>query len=103
LRDFPVYDFQAYNNDVQLMTPDAELTAAKPTDEPKAPSPAAERMRRHRARRLKGLRCLIVELRETEVTSLISKGLLNQENRLDNHAVLAAFYKFLDRTLGRPA
>ena len=32
------------------------------------PSPAAERMRRHRERRRDGLRCLTIELRETEWT-----------------------------------
>ena len=34
--------------------------------EPTARSPAAERMRRHRERRRDGLRCLTIELRETE-------------------------------------
>ena len=43
-----------------------------------ARSPAAERMRLHRERRRRGLRCLVIELRETEVDALIRGGLLEQ-------------------------
>ena len=43
------------------------------------PTPAAERMRRHRQRRRDGLRCLMVELRETEIDALIGIGLLKAE------------------------
>ena len=64
------------------------------------PSPAAERMRRHRERRRDGLRCLMVELRETEIDALIKKGLLNNETRNDAGAVKEALYAFLDNTLG---
>jgi hypothetical protein len=32
---------------------------------------AAERMRRHRQRRRDGLRCLVIELRETEIDVLL--------------------------------
>jgi hypothetical protein len=42
-----------------------------------ARSPDAERMRRHRERRRDGLRCLVVELRETEIDVLVQRGLLN--------------------------
>jgi hypothetical protein len=63
------------------------------------PSSAALRMRRHRERRRDGLRCMTVELRETEVTALIRRGLLKGETRNDRSAVKAAFYQFLDRTL----
>jgi hypothetical protein len=64
-----------------------------------APSAAAFRMRRHRTRRRKALRCLTIELRETEITALIRKGLLNEDVRNDHRAVKRAFYGFLDRTL----
>jgi hypothetical protein len=47
------------------------MIAILPTTEPAAPSAAAERMRRHRQRRRDGLRCLIIELRETEIDVLI--------------------------------
>jgi hypothetical protein len=64
------------------------------------PSPAAERMRLHRERRRDGLRCLMIELRETEIDTLIRKGLLNNETRNDAGAVKEALYAFLDSTLG---
>ena len=35
-------------------------------------SPAASRMRRHRQRRRDGLRCLVIELRETEIDAFQS-------------------------------
>jgi hypothetical protein len=63
-------------------------------------SPAAERMRRHRQRRRDGLRCFMIELRETEIDALIRNGLLAAENRHDYDSVQSAFYAFLDRSLG---
>jgi hypothetical protein len=63
-------------------------------------SPAAARMRLHRERRRHGLRCLTIELRETEVDVLIAKGLLNSETRHDSHVVRQALYAHLDQTLG---
>ena len=63
------------------------------------PSPAAERMRLHRERRWDGLRCLIIELRETEIDALIRRGLLSSETRNDPGAVVDALYGFLDSTL----
>ena len=65
-------------------------------------SPAAERMRLHRERRRRGLRCLMIELRETDVDALICGGLLEHETRNDRSAVLKALYGHLNRTL-RPA
>ena len=63
-------------------------------------SPAAERMRRHRQRRRDGLRCLRVELRETEIDALIRMRLLKPETRNDARAVTAALYSYFDRALG---
>jgi hypothetical protein len=57
-------------------------------------------MRRHQERRRKGLRCLLIQLRETEIDALIRQGLLNPETRNNASAVRKAFYKFLDGTLG---
>jgi hypothetical protein len=64
------------------------------------PSPAAERMRRHRERRREGLRCLTVELRETEIDALVRRGLLDNEKRDHLGAIVNAVYAFLDSTLG---
>ena len=58
------------------------------------------RMRLHRARRSAGLRCLTLEVRETEIAALIRKGLLRPDSRQDNAAVRNAFYSLLDRHLG---
>ncbi len=63
-------------------------------------SSAAERMRRYRQRRRDGLRCLNIQLRETEIDTLIRKGLLKPEPRNDANAIIEAFYRFLDRALG---
>jgi hypothetical protein len=64
-----------------------------------AVSGAAVRMRRHRERRRDGLRCVTIELRETEISALIREGLLKEDAREDLRAVKTAFYGFLDRTL----
>jgi hypothetical protein len=56
-------------------------------------------MRRHRERRRDGLRCMTIELRETEIATLIRKGLLSNDARNDLNAARNAFYSFLDKTL----
>ena len=58
-------------------------------------SQSAERMRRHRQRQRDGLRCLTIELYETEVDALIQKGLLKPETRNDSFAVIEALYRHL--------
>ncbi len=71
-----------------------------PASPPIAYSAAAERMRAHRKRRQAGLRCLTIELRETEVTELIRRKLLEAGARHDANAVRTALYRHLDATLG---
>ena len=80
------------------MTNDSHLGQSNEGDAP-APSAAALRMRRHRERRKDGLRCMTIELRETEVTALVRKGFLKEDARNNRGAVMNAFYGFLDRTL----
>jgi hypothetical protein len=63
-------------------------------------SPAAERMRLHRERRRWGLRCMTIELRETEIDALIRKGMLKADARNDPGAVCKALYAHLESTLG---
>jgi hypothetical protein len=63
-------------------------------------SAAAERMRAHRERRRQGLRCLMIELRETEIDALIRKGLLKPETRNNPTVLREALYALLDGTLG---
>jgi hypothetical protein len=71
--------------------------------EPATYTAAAERMRRHRQRRRDGLRCLVIELRETEIDALISNGLLKPEMRNDTSAVIDALYAHLESTLDQPS
>ena len=59
-------------------------------------STAAERMRAHRQRRREGLRCLTIELRETEIDALIGK---KSVARNDEDAIRDALSSRLDRTL----
>jgi hypothetical protein len=75
--------------------------AGGPTPPPLARSAAAERMRACRERRRLGLRCLTVQLRETEVDVLIQKGLLEAVARNDPYAVRNALHAYLDRTLSK--
>jgi len=63
------------------------------------PSLAAERMRRHRQRQRNGLRCLLIELRATEIETHIRKRLLKRETRNDRNAIINALCAFFDRTL----
>ena len=79
---------------------DANAVASMSSAEFTARTAAAERMRRHRRRRRDGLRCLVIELRETEIDALIRNGLLAAENRQDYDSVQSALYAFLDRALG---
>ena len=64
------------------------------------PSPAAERMRLHRERRRQGLRCLMIEISETEIDAFVRMGLLKAEMRDDGEGLSIALYEHLNRTLG---
>jgi hypothetical protein len=56
-------------------------------------------MRAHRQRRREGLRCLTIELRETEIDALARKGFLKADARNDPNSIQMALYEFLERTL----
>jgi hypothetical protein len=71
-----------------------EMTTNQPTAKPR--SSAAERMRAHRQRRRDGLRCLTIELRETEIDVLIGR---KADARNDADAIRDALYAHLERTL----
>jgi hypothetical protein len=62
-------------------------------------SPAAMRMRRHRKRRSGGLRCLTIELRDSEIDMLICRALLKPEMRNSKNAIINALYAHFDQTL----
>ena len=77
----------------------AEIMLIPPPTKPMTRSAAAERMRLHRERRRQGLRCVTIELRETEIDALIRRGLLKAETRNDPIAICEALYRHLDRSL----
>jgi hypothetical protein len=62
-------------------------------------NPSAERMRRHRQRRRDGMRCVQLEVRETEIDELIHQKLLISEMRNDKQSVVDAFYQLFEHTL----
>jgi hypothetical protein len=59
-------------------------------------SAAAERMRAHRQRRRDGLRCLTIELRESEIDALVGKT-ADARNAAD--AIRDALYALLERVI----
>jgi hypothetical protein len=69
------------------------------TAEPIDRSPAAERMRAHRERKKSGMRCVIIELRETEIEALIRKGFLKSDGRNDKIEIADALYAYFDQEL----
>jgi hypothetical protein len=81
------------------MSDDPEMSIVPPTA-PITRSAAAERMRAHRERRREGLRCLTIQLRETEITELIRRKLLEADARNDLRAVRNALHRHLDASLG---
>jgi hypothetical protein len=83
----------------RLVTNRGQAITDAPKAESRALTPAAERMQRHRNRRNKKMRCLIIEIRETEIESLINNGLLSLETRNDMAAIRDALYSYLDQTL----
>jgi hypothetical protein len=53
-------------------------------------------MRRTRLRRLQGLRCVTIELREREMDALIRRKRLAPDDRVNLAAIRKALYGFLD-------
>jgi hypothetical protein len=57
---------------------------------------AAERMCLYRERRRRGLSCIKVQLRRSEVDALIACGLLEPADRQDRGVLAAALHRYLD-------
>jgi hypothetical protein len=60
---------------------------------------SADRMRLHRERKRRGLSCVTVEVRTTEIAALIRSGYLEVERHRDRCAVTAALHAYLDASL----
>jgi hypothetical protein len=57
-------------------------------------------MRRHRARRRYGMRCVTVALREGQIEGLIRRGWLPRDERADRAAIRKALDFYLADNLG---
>jgi hypothetical protein len=64
---------------------------------------AAERMRRCRARRRAGYRCVVIEISNHEISGLVRRGLLSADDSEDLDAIQTAVYDFFEQTIGRPS
>jgi hypothetical protein len=64
-----------------------------------ASSQAAERMRRYRKRRRNGLRCVRLDLHQTEIDALIKRGLLPKQHRERMEAIELAVMVLICRVL----
>jgi hypothetical protein len=69
------------------MTERATEMSSATTTPRNACSAGAQRMRAHRQRRRDGLRCIVVQLRETEIDELIRRKLLQADARKDVHGI----------------
>jgi hypothetical protein len=80
-----------------MATPAAatEIAAAQSVEK-RVPHSPAERMRRSRERRMKGLFCLTLELRETEVEMFVRSGRLASHERTVPGALRRAIYSIID-------
>jgi hypothetical protein len=67
-----------------------------------ATTSSAERMRRCRARRRAGYRCVVIEISDDEIGRLVRRGLLSADDREDLDAIQTAVYDFFEQTIGRP-
>ena len=63
------------------------------------PSTGALRQQLYRQRKKRGLQCIQVEIRHTEIHALIRQGLLVASEASTATAIRSALYKHLDRTL----
>ena len=81
------------------MSNDTELTNPPSVGTVPMRSAAAQRMRAHRKRRRAGLRCVVVQLRETEIDILIRKGLLKADARNNVRPIRDALHGHFDKTL----
>src|SRR5262249_35909748 len=59
-------------------------------------SAGAQRMRWYRERRRRGLTCIKVDLRRSEVDALIARGWLKPAEWQDRSALAAALHRYLD-------
>ena len=81
------------------MDPDPETAKTSPALKEPSRSAAALRMQRHRARRRRGLRCLLIELREVEIDQFVRRRRLSAGDREDPEALRRTLREYLHDTL----
>jgi hypothetical protein len=62
---------------------------------------SAERMRRCRARRRAGFRWVVIKISNDEISGLVRRGLLSEDDHEDLDAIQTAVYDFFEQTIGR--
>jgi len=62
-------------------------------------STSAERMRTHRQRLQRGLKCVTIELRTSEIKELIRRGFVTEGIETSTEAIRKGLYSFLDHNL----
>lgn len=87
-------EFGNFDTIFNVMKTDAPAVASSTLIEP-----STRRRRLHRERRRDGMRCLMVELHDTEINALVRAGLLKPETRHDRNAIADALYAHLEWTL----
>ena len=66
----------------------------------KAPTSAAERMRRYRKRQRRGQRIVRVQIGRNEIEALVLRGFLGPGDRQDVSAIEFGLSAYIDETLG---
>jgi hypothetical protein len=82
-----------------LMVHDLETAETSPPTIESTRSAAALRMQRYRARRRKGLRCLLIELREVEIDQFVRRKRLSAGDRENPEALRRTLREYLHDTL----
>jgi hypothetical protein len=62
-------------------------------------TPSTVRMRIHRQRLQRGLKCVTIELRSSEIKELIRRGYATEATATSTEAIRKALYAFLDCNL----
>ena len=78
------------------MAKDPGTSEASPAETEPSLTASALRMRKHRERRWRNLRCVMVEFREREIDALIRRAGLPPDDRADHAAIRKDFYGFFD-------
>jgi len=60
---------------------------------------STERMRIHRQRFKRGLKCVLIEVRDSEIKELIRRGFITETDSASQYSLRHALHNFLDQHL----